>query len=160
MKMKLQGRFKVEHVRDGKVIATYDIPNGIVDEGLNHILETEFHEGVVVPTWYIGLVDNAAWTEFADADVMSSHTGWVESADYDEATRQAWTPGAAAARSITNAVTVDFTMDATITIKGIFISSSSTKDGTAGVLWSTAAFGSAVPLNDNDVLKITYTCSG
>lgn len=160
MKMKLRGRFKVEHIRKGKVIATYDIPNGIVDEGLNHILETEFHEGVVVPTWYVGLVDNAGWTEFANADVMNSHAGWVEADDYDEATRQAWTPGAAASRSITNAVTVDFTIDATVTIKGIFITSSSTKNGTAGILWSTAAFGSAVPLNDNDVLKITYTISG
>jgi len=159
-KLKMRGKFHVDHIRNGKVIARYDFPNGIVDEGLDHILETEFHEGTPVTTWYIGLVDNDGWTEFADADVMNSHSGWTEAEDYDEATRGEWTVGAAAARAITNAVTVDFTIDATVTIKGIFITSSSTKGGTAGVLWSTGAFGATVPLNDNDVLKVTYTVSG
>jgi hypothetical protein len=158
--LKLKGRFHVEHVRAGKVLAEYDFPNGIVDEGLNHILDTEFSEGTPVATWYIGLVDNAGWTAFADEDVMSDHTGWVECEDYDETERPTWTAGAAAARSITNAVTVDFTINATVTVKGIFITSVNTIGGTTGVLWSTGAFGAAVPLNSGDTLKITYTCSG
>ncbi len=157
---KLRGKFHVEHIRNGKIIGKYDFPNAIVDEGLNHILDTEFHEGTPVTTWYIGLVDDSGWTAFPDTDVMSSHATWVESQAYDEATRGEWTEGVAAARSITNAVTVDFTIDATVTIKGIFITSSSTKGGTSGVLWATGAFGSTVPLNDNDVLKVTYTVSG
>ncbi len=160
MNVKLQGKFHVEHIRNGKLIAKYDFPNGIVDEGLNHILETEFHEGTPVTTWYIGLVDDDGWTAFEDADVMGSHAGWAEAEDYDEANRGEWTTGAAAGRAVTNAATVDFTIDATVTIKGIFITSSSTKGGTAGVLWATGAFGATVPLNDNDVLKVTYTVSG
>ena len=67
----------------------------IVDVGLNHILETEFHSGAQVTTWYIGLVDNAGFSAFANADTMASHAGWAESSAYTEANRPTWTAGAA-----------------------------------------------------------------
>ena len=156
-----KGKFQIEHFdKDGNLKAVYEVPNGIVDVGLNHILETQFRSGPPVATWYIGLIDNASFSALAAGDTMGSHAGWIENADYDEATRPAWTPGAASARSMTNASTVDFTMNATKTIKGIFITTVSTKSGTTGTLWSTAAFGSTVAVVDNDVLKVTYTLSG
>ncbi len=158
--MSLKGHFHVQHIRAGKVLGEYDIHNLITDVGLNHILETEFHGGTPITTWYVGLVDNAGFSAFAVGDIMSSHAGWVESQAYVAATRPQWTAGAAASRQITNAVTVDFTMNATVTIKGLFITSVNTKGGTTGVLWSGAAFGSTVPVNNNDVLKVTYTLSG
>jgi hypothetical protein len=155
-----RGKFHVQHVRDGKVLAEFDVPNGIVDVGLNHILETEFHSGTQVTTWYIGLVDNAGFSAFANADTMSSHAGWAESSAYTEANRPTWTAGAAASRQITNATTVDFSINATVTVKGLFITSNNTKGGSTGTLWSTAAFGSTVALNNGDTLKVTYTLSG
>lgn len=156
-----KGKFIIEHFnKDGKLLGVYEVPNGIVDVGLNHILETEFNGGTPITTWYIGLIDNASFSALAAGDTMGSHAGWIENSDYDEATRPEWTAGTAAARSITNAVTVDFTMNSTETIKGIFITSNNTKGGTTGTLWSTAAFGSTVAVNDNDVLKVTYTLSG
>jgi hypothetical protein len=155
-----RGTFHVQHVRDGKVLAEFDVPNGIVDVGLNHILETEFHSGTQVTTWYIGLVDNAGFSAFANADTMSSHAGWAESSAYTEANRPTWTAGAAASRQITNATTVDFSINATVTAKGLFITSNNTKGGSTGTLWSTAAFGSTVALNNGDTLKVTYTLSG
>jgi len=154
------GKFHVQHLRDGKLLAEYDAPNGIVDVGLNHILETEFHAGAQITTWYIGLVDNAGFSAFANADTMASHAGWAESSAYTEANRPTWTAGAAASRQITNAATVDFSINASVTIKGLFISSNNTKGGTTGTLWSTAAFGSTVALNSGDTLKVTYTLSG
>lgn len=159
-RMGIRGRFNIVHERDGEVIGHYDMPNGIVDEGLNHILETEFNAGTPITTWYIGLIDNAAFSALANADVMSSHAGWAENSDYDEATRPEWTAGTAATRQITNASTVDFSINDTNTIKGIFIVSNNTKGGTTGVLWATAAFGSNVSVQNGDTLKITYTVSG
>jgi hypothetical protein len=91
---------------------------------------------------------------------MSSHAGWTETTAYAEATRPEWTAGTPAARSITNASTVDFSINATITIHGIFITSDNTKSGTSGTLWSTAAFASNVTANNGDTLKVTYTLSG
>jgi hypothetical protein len=159
---KPKGRFQVEHWnKDGELLGTYDVPNGITDEGMNHILETEFHGGTPITTWYIGLVDNASFSAFANADVMNSHAGWIEYTGYSNSTRVAWTPGSAASRSITNASTDDFNINVNSqTIKGIFITEGSAKGGTTGKLWSTAAFGSTVPVNSGDVLKITYTVSG
>lgn len=159
--MTMRGRYHVEHFDvSGNLKGKYDFPNGIVDEGLNHILDTQFHNTTQIGTWYLGLVDNSGWTAFANADTMSSHTGWVESVVYSEGVRGEWTEGAAAARSITNSVTVDFSINATVTLKGIFVCSDSTLSGTTGTLWSTAAFASAVSAVNGDTLKITYTVSG
>jgi len=156
-----KGKFKIEHRgSDGVLKGVYEVPNGIVDVGLNHILETQFHSGSQVTTWYIGLIDNASFSALANADTMASHAGWIESADYSEATRPAWTPGTASSRQITNASTVDFSINATKTIKGIFITTNNTKSGTTGTLWSTAAFGSTVGVANGDSLKVTYTLSG
>ncbi len=159
-KLGMRGKFSVEHVRDGKVIGQYAMPNGIVDVGLNHILETEFNGGSQVTAWYIGLIDNASFSALSNSDTTASHGGWIENTDYDEATRPEWTAGTAATRQITNASTVDFSINSTETIKGIFITSLATKGGSTGTLWATAAFGSNVSVQNGDTLKITYTVSG
>lgn len=160
-KAKVRGRFKIEHRdRTGKLLGVYDIPNGIVTEGMNYLLEAGFHGGTAVGTWYVGLIDNASFSALADADTMASHAGWLEAVPYSDSTRRQWTCGAASARAITNGSTVDFTINATATLKGIFITSNNTKSGTSGTLWSTAAFGSTVGVSSGDTLKVTYTVSG
>lgn len=137
-----------------------EVFNGIVDEGIHYLLDAGFNEGSQDTTHYVGLVDNSGFSAFANADTMSSHSGWSENTDYDESTRVAWNPDAAASRAVTNSTTVDFTMNATATIKGIFVSSNSTKSGTTGTLWATAAFSSNASVVSSDVLKVTYTVSG
>lgn len=160
-KLPMKGQFHIQHFdRDGNLKGIYRVPNGIVDVGMNHILEAQFNSGAQITAWYIGLVNNAAWTAFANADTMGSHAGWAETAAYAEATRPEWTAGTAASRAITNASTVDFSMNATVTLKGIFITSNNTKSGTTGTLWSTAAFASTVSAVNGDTLKVTYTVSG
>lgn len=160
-RLPLKGRYDVEHYNAaGELLGVYAFPNGITDVGLNHILDTQFNGGTAVTTWYAALIDNASFSALAAGDTMASHTGWIEATTYDEATRPEWTAGAASARSITNAATVDFTINATKTIQGIFITSNNTKGGTTGTLWSTAAFGSTVSVADGDTLKVTYTLSG
>lgn len=161
MKIGLKGRFQIEHRNAaGDLVGKYDFPNGIVDVGLNHILETEFNGGTPITTWYMGLIDNASFSALANADTMASHAGWIENDDYASATRPEWTAGTAVARAITNAATVDFAINATVTLKGIFINSVATKNGTLGTLWSTAAFSSNVSASNGDTLKVTYTVSG
>lgn len=161
--VRLAGHFTVQHLRAGKRLAEFDVPNAIVDVGLNHILETEFNGGTPITAWYIGLVNNAGFSEFNVADVMSSHAGWVETSAYTQATRPEWTAGTAAARAITNAVTADFTINDTVTVKGLFVcggTGAATKGGTTGTLWSAAAFATTIAVIDGDVLKITYSISG
>lgn len=146
--------------KDGNLKWEEEVFNGITDVGIAYLLDAGFNGGSQDTTHYIGLVDNAGFSAFADADTMSSHAGWSESVAYSEGTRVAWNPDAAATRAVTNSVTVDFTMSGSATIKGIFVSSNSTKSGTTGTLWATAAFSSNASVVASDVLKVTYTVSG
>jgi hypothetical protein len=158
----LSGRFVVEHWdRDETLKAIYEVPNGIVDVGLNHILDTQFNGGTPITTWYIGLVDNATFSAFADADTLSSHGGWDEFTSYTESNRVTWASDAAATRAVSNSTTADFSINATGNLKGIFVSSNNVKTtGNTGTLWATAAFSSVVATANGDTLKVTYTVSG
>lgn len=156
-----KGRYFVEHFdKNGRLKGIYDIDNGIVDVGINHLLDVGFDGGTQITTWYTGLVDNSGFSAFSNSDTMASHSGWSESVAYSESNRPEWTAGTPSSRSITNASTVDFSINATVTIKGIFITSDNTKSGTSGTLWSTAAFASNVSAQNGDTLKVTYTLSG
>ncbi len=158
--MKFFGLFVAEH-RDisGKLLGIYQAKNAIVTEGVHHMMEAEFRSGSQSATWYIGLVDNSGWTAWSATDTMASHAGWTESVVYSNANRPQWTCGAATARTITNASTVDFTVNNSATLKGLFITNDNTKSGTTGKMWSEAAFSSTVSVANGDTLKVTYTLS-
>ena len=156
-KIGLQGVFHVEHWREGELIGVYDFENGIVNVGKDYLLNVGFNGQAQISTWYVGLINNSPAPTLADADTMASHAGWVESAAYNEANRVEWTEGAASGQSITNSTALTFTMNATVTIYGIFVTSDNTKSGTSGTLWSTAAFSSPVSVVNTDELKVTYT---
>lgn len=144
----------------GRIKWWAELPNGVVDEGIEYLLDAGFNGGSAISTWYMGLIDNSGFSALANADTMSSHSGWSESTAYSEGTRPEWTAGAAASRQVTNSTSVDFSINATVTIKGIFVTSDNTKSGTTGTLWSTAAFGTNASAESGDTLKVTYTVSG
>lgn len=132
--------------------------NSVPNVFLNHALDVIFHDVTKISTWYVGLIEDTSWSAFAAGDTMASHSGWTESTAYDEATRPAWPEGAASGQSITNATSVDFTMNATKTIKGFFLTSDNTKGGTAGTLGPCFLFsGGDRSVVDDDVLKVTAT---
>lgn len=160
-------RVRIWHTRDdyeayqrGEIVipkAAFEFPNGITDVGIHYLLEAGFRGGTAISSWYAGLIDNSGYTGVNASDTMSSHTGWSESTDYNESVRQTLSFGAAASRQIT--AQVSFTMNATKTIQGIFVTSDNTKSGTTGTLWSTALFASAPSLVSGNVLTANYTLS-
>ncbi len=125
--------------------------NIIVTEGLNHILDTQFHAGTQVSTWYIGL--KGAGTPVG-GDTLGSHSSWSEVTDY-AGNRKEWTEGAAAAGSMTNASSVDFSITGTATVAGAFLSSVAT--GTSGTLYGVVDFSSARSVLSGDTLQVTVT---
>lgn len=160
--IKPKGLFKIEVFRKGVLVETRDLPNGITDEGKDALLDIMFHAATQVTTWYIGLIDNAGFTALADTDTHDSHAGWTENTDYDEATREEFVEAAASSQSITNSASVaEFTMNATVAIKGMFMASISTKGSisSAATLWCTAAFSSVLNVIDDDLIRVTYTLS-
>lgn len=157
----LNGKFTVEHVRNGEVLQKQDFHNDITNEGKNTLFEIMFHDGsqIASANWAIGLISSAGYSALAATDVMASHPGWTEFTGYTASTRVAWGPGAAASQSITNASPATFNINATGTVKGIFVTSNNTISGTTGKLWSTALFSADVPVNNGDQLRVTYTVS-
>jgi hypothetical protein len=158
----LSGRFNVEHwSADGKLISTQDFNNGITNIGKDTILDVMFNDltPIAQASWFIGIIDNAGFSALDATDTMASHTGWDELQAYTESVRQAWGSGSASGQSTTNAAPATFNMNATNVAYGVFVTSDNTKGDTAGVLWSTAAFSSTVPVTSGDQLKITYTVS-
>lgn len=156
--LSLAGKFKVEIFdKDGKLKYTEDFHNDITNVGKNSILGVQFHADTQITAWYTGIVDNAAFSAFAAGNTMSSHSGWAEFTTYSQSTRVQWSPGSASSQSITNGTPMTFDITGSGTLKGIFIVSESTKGGTTGTLWSTAAFTSTVPVTSGDQLKVTYT---
>ena len=154
------GVFKmVAEDADGKILWEEEFRNSVTSAGLDHMLNVVFRGTTQVTTWYMGLVDNAGFTQFQAGDTMSSHSGWSESAAYSESTRPAWSPGAPSSNTISNGTEVEFTINADNTaIRGAFITSNSTKSGTTGTLASTGSLsGGPQTLNTGSKLKLTYS---
>jgi hypothetical protein len=94
------------------------------------------------------------------ADTMSSHSPWVETAPYSNATRPQWNGGTVASGSVSNSGSVAaFTINASGTIYGAFMNSDSTVSGTAGTLFGMAPFANSRAVLSGDTVNVTITCS-
>lgn len=156
-KMKLGGRFEVvARDPDGNIKWVETFENLVTNAGLDYLLDAGLSGGTPITTWYIGLKNAGS---VAAGDTMSSHGGWTENQNYDEASRQTWTDGGVSSQSVTNSGSpAVFTIDTNSqTIAGVFLTSSNTKGGTTGTLLAAGDFSAARDLNDNDTLTVTYT---
>jgi hypothetical protein len=79
----LWGLYTVEILDEfGKVIDFVTAKNDVTNEGLNNILDVQFHAVTQVTTWYIGLIDASGFSDLADSDTLASHAGWTEFTNY------------------------------------------------------------------------------
>jgi hypothetical protein len=157
------GVYTVECVGpDGQVKWTDQFHNLVVNQGLANMNGAYFAGTAQTTTWYLGLVTGpGSGTTFAAADTLASHAGWTESTDYT-GNRKAVTFGAATTANpsvITNsAAPSSFTMNATATIAGAFLTSVAT--GTSGILFSEGDFtGGDKSVASGDTLNVTYQFS-
>ena len=162
-KIKNAGRFYASVIRDGKVIYKDEIgaTNTVVNEGLNHMLATEFAQGTVIPTWYIAPFTN-------DYVVLSTDTAASivanagETSAYDEANRVDWVEVADQPNvKMTNTASqATFTINSGITAYGAFLISTNTKGSATGTLMAGTKFtGGARALVAADQLVVTYEIS-
>jgi len=154
--IELVGQFHVSIIRNGETVFRQSPYNGVVDEGKNKLLDTMFLASAQ-STWYCGLINNI--TNLSVLDTMAVHTGWTEYASYTEANRVTWAPDAASAKNLINTTLMEFTIaDVTSpTLDGMFITNDNTKSGTAGILWSTAAFDLPPTVADADIVQVQYS---
>jgi hypothetical protein len=173
-----RGKFSIDLYRDGKRINSFAFPNGIVNQGKNHLLDVGFYAATAYPTWYCGLIDLSGYSELADddtyTDINQAGNGWDEYTSYTDAnngdsatTRPEWQADAASAQAITNSTTSIFDITVNGTVKGVFIvggtggaANKSDHEAANNILWATALFGSGdVAVLNGDQLKVTYTIS-
>jgi hypothetical protein len=139
--------------------------NLVVNEGLQDMNSKYFTGSAYTAAWFIGLYGAGASNTPAAADTMSSHAGWTEVVPYSNATRPVCTfgtPTTANPSVATNSASpASFTINATATVGGAFLTSDNTKSGTTGILFSAADFGAPGDrsVSNGDVLNVTYTLS-
>jgi hypothetical protein len=164
------GKYHVEcHDKDGNLKWTAESKNLVVNAGLRYMAGSALTSVTQITTWYLGLYGAAASNTPAAGDTMASHAGWTEIAPYSNATRV--TASFAAATTANPSVVTNtaspavFNINATATVGGAFLTSSSPKTPNsgydAGTLFSAADFGSPGDRSvvSGDTLSVTYTFS-
>jgi hypothetical protein len=151
--------------KDGNLKWEDKAHNLVVNVGLADMNDKYFSGSGYSATWYLGLVDNSPSPSYNAADTMASHAGWAENTDYTQTNRPTVTFGSATVADpsvIDNSGAVDvFTMNASVTIAGAFLTSDNTKGGTSGILFSASTFQSpgARTVVSGDTLNVTYEFS-
>jgi len=151
--------------KDGNLKWEAECPNLVVNVGLQDMNNKYFLGSAYTAAWYIGLYGAGASNTPAAGDTMSSHAGWTEVVPYSQATRPACTfatPTTANPSVATNSASpAVYSINATSTVGGAFLTSSSTKSGTAGTLYSASDFTSPGDRSvvSGDTLNVTYTLS-
>jgi hypothetical protein len=152
--------------KDGKLKWEASSHNLVVNVGLQDMNTKYFTGSSYTAAWYIGLITGpGSGTTIAAGDTMSSHAGWTENTSYSNATRPAATFGSASLADpseISNSASpASFSINGTATIAGAFLTTSNTKSGTTGTLFSASDFTAPGDRSvvSGDTLNVTYTFS-
>lgn len=143
---------------EGNLKWQVEIPNIVVDVGLDDLLDKYFKGSAYTAAHYVLLTDGTPTV--AAGDTMASHVGWVEVTAYSEGVRQTLTPGAVSGQSVDNSASkAVFSINANGTvIGGGGLTTDNTKGGAAGTLYGAAAFSAGdKTLDSGDTLNVTVT---
>ena len=160
------GVFAIQcHDKEGNLKWETATPNLVVNVGLQD-MNAKYFTGVgYTAAWYLGVYGAAASNNPAASDTMLSHLGWTEVTAYSEATRPVCTFGtpttADPSVASNTASPATFSINGTTTIGGAFLTTSNTKSGTTGTLFSAGDFASPGDraVVAGDTLTLTYTFS-
>jgi hypothetical protein len=162
---KATGRFRMEcYDKDGLLKWEAESQNLVVNVGLQYMAGTALTSTTQITTWYIGLYGAGASNTPAAGDTMSSHAGWTEVTPYSGARPTATFAAATNANPsvVTNTASpASFSINATQTVGGAFLTSNNTAGGSTGTLFSAADFQSPGDRNvvSGDTLNVSYTFS-
>lgn len=151
--------------KDGNIKWQAESKNLVVNAGLAYMAGTALTSVTQITSFFLGLYGSGSTNSPAAGDTMASHAGWTEVVAYSNATRVAATFATATTANpsvVTNtAAPAVFNINGTTVVGGAFLTSSNTKGGTTGTLFSAADFGSPGDRSvvSGDTLSVTYTFS-
>lgn len=142
--------------KDGRLKWREECDNLVVTEGRNDILDKYYAGSGYTAAHYLGL--KGAGT-IAAGDTMASHAGWSEVTGYSQGARPtlAWSAASSGSKAASGAST--FSINATVTVAGGFVTTNATKGGTTGVLVGATDFAASRSLVSGDTLNVTPTAS-
>ena len=130
----------------------------ITTVGRNKLLDACFKTGEAANQWFVGLVSNTGFTAYAAADTMASHAGWTESSAYSNATRPAYVGSVPVGGSIDNSASkAVFTINASDSIQGAFLTDGSVILGVSGILYGEGPLSAIRSVISGDTLNVTIT---
>lgn len=150
-----------------EVVWENDFHNVVTIVGKNDLLDKYLAGSAYTATWYMGLISSVSWSAVSENDTMSSHSGWTE-AGGTNAPNYTATPSrgeltswnAASAKSKSTNTAEPFSITQNGTVKGAFINSVQTKDGSTGTLYSAGTFsGGDRTVQNGDTLNVSGTWS-
>lgn len=163
--MEVHGRYRVVCTdADGNEKWVEEFDNLVFNAGKADMLDKYFAGSAYTAAWFMGLIGSSP--TFNAADTSASHAGWTEDTNYSSGTRVApsWAAatgtggGSGSAGTGSKATTATaFSMNATTTIYGVFLTTLNTKSGTTGITLSGGAFGASRSVASGDTLSVTYT---
>jgi len=149
---------------DGTLKWVEERQNLVTNEGLNDVLDKYLKGSSYTAAFYVGLIDNASFSAIAagnvasDISVSTATNGWIEFDDYSEGVRQTLTLGTVSSQSVDNSASkAAFSIDATGTVNGAFVVTTSTVGGTTGVLYGAVSFSATRNVENGDTLNVTVT---
>ena len=151
------GQYDCQIIRDGVVIDQWTEKNLVVNEGLNNLLNVMFNAATQTTTWYTGIFEGN-YTPVSGVTAATIASAATECTAYTSSTRPEYVEAASSSQNITNSASrSSFVFNAAKTVYGAFLVSSSVKNGTTGVLFSAARFGTAKTVESGDELLLTYS---
>lgn len=158
-KLIVKGRYDCTLIRKGHVIDEWSTENIVTNEGLNATLNVMLNGASQLTNWYLALF-SGNYTPVATDTAASLPGNSTETSSYTSSTRPQWTPASASGQAITNSANrASYTFNATVTIYGAFMTSSSVVNGTSGTSFSAALFAASKNVVNTDQLLLTYTFS-
>jgi hypothetical protein len=139
-----------------------EFDNLVVTTGLTDLIDKYFKGSSYTAAHYVGLLSSTPTV--AAGDTMASHGGWTEVTDYSQANRVTPTWGTPSAGSVNNSASkAVFSINATVTVGGAFLTTNNTKGGSTGTLYGGGAFseGNRALINGDTLnVQVTATATG
>jgi hypothetical protein len=139
-------------------------PNLVTTVGKNYLLDNGLAGSGFTAAYYMGLISSTSWSAVNAADTMSSHAGWLEAGNANAPTYSgarktaAWSAASSGSKALSAGLVFTFTGSGTV--KGPFLTTVATVDGTTGTLYSAGTFtGGDQPVVSTNTLTVTYTAS-